>query len=138
MEEIKELDFGKYLVLKREDIENELSPRQKVNLESMKRIIGKKRIKKGKHIRSSYSYLVLNNISLYLVLNIDDDIDLAHLNIKITDLIHNRMLAHIDLYTSILKDVVNQPVKVLDIAVDIVNAILRQKGEEIEQIKIQS
>lgn len=119
MEEINEIDFNKYLVLKQEDIDNELSPRQKANLASMQRTIGAEWMKKGKKYTSTY-----------IVLNIDDNISLAHLNTKLTELIHNKMLAHMDLEAGTLKDVVNSHTKVRYIAVDILNAIMKTKDEK--------
>ncbi len=105
MEEITELDMNKYLVLKWEDIHNELSPRQQVILASMIRTCNLKRLEKqGKY-------------NSYLILNLDDEIDKPYLLEQIS--------FQYDKCTHELRRM-----KVRDIAVTLVNAILKAKEEK--------
>jgi hypothetical protein len=109
----------KYIVVKREDIHKYLKGNSRYHTED-----------------GFYSYLNVINFhrkedgkknNQYVVLNLEDDISLAHLSGKLTELIHKRMLAHLDEEKGTLHDVITDPVKVKDIAIDIVNAILRAK-----------
>ena len=109
----------KYIVVKREDIHKYLKGNSRYHTED-----------------GFYSYLNVINIhrkedgkkdNRYVVLNLEDDISLAYLYGKITEIIHKRMLAHLDEEKGTLQEVSEDPIKVKDIAIDIVNAILRLK-----------
>ncbi len=101
MAEITELDMNKYLVLKWDDIHNELSPRQRVLLISMMRTCNIKRIERQ------------GGYNKYLVLNLDDEIDLMEL----LNILEKKF--GICSYW--------KKVKVADIAVALVNVILKAK-----------
>lgn len=101
-EEIKKLDMNKYLVLKIEDIE-ELCQTDRDNIEKVCDKIRINREKKGKPENQ------------YLVLNLDDDIDWDYLT-------NWRNVVHPD----------NRKLKVKDISVALVNAVLKAKGETSE------
>ncbi len=110
---------NKYIVVKREDIHKYLKGNSRYHTED-----------------GFYSYLNVINIhrkqdgkqdNRYVVLNLEDDISLAYLSGKITEIIHKRMLAHLDEEKGTLQEVSEGPIKVKDIAIDIVNAILRSK-----------
>ncbi len=109
----------KYIVVKREDIHKYLKANSRYHTED-----------------GFYSYLNVINIhrkkdgkkdNRYVVLNLDDEISLAHLSGKLTEIIHKRMLAHLDEEKGTLQEVNIEPSKVKDIAVDLVNAILKAK-----------
>lgn len=106
-EEITELNMGKYLVLKWDDIHSELSPRERELLASM--------IKTCNHKRKS--------INQYLVLNLDDAFNMPYLNGKIQDIITERM------HNVMFGKAANAPLKIKDIAVILVNSILKIKGK---------
>jgi len=59
----------------------------------------------------------------YLVLNLDDTFSMLYLNGKIQDIITERM------HNAMFEKVVNAPLKIKDIAVILVNAILKTKGK---------
>lgn len=118
MDKITELD-NKYIVVKREDVLL-LNPQDQIIFEEYLKQIQIHRCKKsGKSITVYGSAL-----NEYVVLNLDDEISLAHLNRKLTELIHKRMLSKAFDEPCLLEDP-----KVRDIAVDLVNAILRTKQE---------
>lgn len=126
IEMITKLD-DKYIVVKREDINNYLKGNSRYHTED-----------------GFYSYLNVISIhrkedgkkdNRYVVLNLDDKISLAHLSGKLTELIHKRMLARLDEEKGTLHDVIVEPTKVKDIAVDIVNAILKAKGLEMARVR---
>lgn len=109
----------KYIVVKREDIHKYLKGNSRYHTED-----------------GFYSYLNVINIhrkqdgkkdNRYVVLNLDDEISLAHLSGKLTEIIHKRMLEHLDEEKGTLHEANLEPIKVKDIAVDLVNAILRSK-----------
>lgn len=103
--EIKELD-NKYLVLKWDDIEKYLSLGSQKEVLRISDIIRKYRKEEGKKDNK------------YLVLNLDDDIDLMEL---LTNLQNSGLIKIIE------GDFVKENVKIKDIAVDLVNSILKAK-----------
>jgi len=107
MKEITELD-QKYLVLKWQDIHNELSPRQRELLASMIRTCNLKRERQNK----------------YAVLNLDDEFSMPHLNAKIQDIITIRM--HHEMFANTK----NLPLKIKDIVIVLVNAIKKAKEQK--------
>ena len=100
MKEITKIDMDKYHVVKTTDIEKYLSDNQKTQLSF---IIRFGRIKDCK-----------KEWNKYLVLNYDDDIDIRYLRDEIQRLLNRPAPAK---------------TKVNDIAVDLVNAILKAKEE---------
>ena len=109
----------KYIVVKREDIHKYLKGNSRYHTED-----------------GFYSYLNVINIhrkqdgkkdNRYVVLNLDDEISLAHLSGKLIEIIHKRMLEHLDEEKGTLHETILEPTKVKDIAIEIVNAILRAK-----------
>jgi hypothetical protein len=122
----------KYIVVKRDDVHKYLKGNSRYHTED-----------------GFYSYLNMINIhrkedgkkdNRYVVLNLEDEISLAHLSGKLTEIIHKRMLAHLDEEKGTLHEVIADPIKVKDIAIDIVNAILRAKDitaiEDAQKLRI--
>ncbi len=59
----------------------------------------------------------------YLVLNLDDEFSMPYLNEKVQDIITTRM------HKAFFDDKENLPLYIKDIAVDLINAILKAKGK---------
>jgi hypothetical protein len=109
----------KYIIVKREDIHKYLKGNSRYYTEEgfygYLRVVNTHRKEDGKQDNR------------YLVLNLEDEISLAYLSGKITEIIYKRMLAHLDEEKGTLHEVIADPIKIKDIAIDIVNAILRAK-----------
>ncbi len=115
MAEITELDMNKYIVVRREDIHKYLKGNSRYHTED-----------------GFYSYLNVINIhrreegkkdNRYVVLNLNDEIDIKYLKRKMQELIDNKMEQ--------LK--IGQEIKiskVADIAIALVNAIIRAKEDK--------
>ncbi len=59
----------------------------------------------------------------YVVLNLDDEFSMSYLNAQIQDIITNRM------HRALFENKENPALHIKDIAVDLVNAILKAKGD---------
>ena len=102
--------MSKYLVLKREDL-SWLSERERdIFFEALEKIDNSR--KRNNKLQNKY-----------LVLNIDDTFSMPHLNAQIQDIITKRM------HNAMFEKMVNIPLKIKDIAVILVNAILKTKGK---------
>lgn len=103
-EEIKELDMDKYLVLKWDDIGKYLSLPQKEELHEIIKSITIERARFGHKPQNQY-----------LVLNLEDEID--------TDALYDYMVESKECFNG------NGITKVKNLALHLVNAILKAKGD---------
>lgn len=113
-DKITEIDMDKYHVMKKDDIEKFLTEEQKTQLSLINTSIRFGRIKEGKMEWPEH-----------LILNMDDKIDLEYLKECLDNFIKLRFIRrgyNCDMYS---KPLIHPKIK--DIAVDLVNAILKAK-----------
>lgn len=111
-EKITKLD-NKYLVVKIKDLNDFLNTEERQTLASLLIKVDGARRQKGKPIND------------YVVLNLDDEVSMSYLNARIQDTITKRM------HAAMFENKHNEPLYIRDIAVDLVNAILKaKKGQD--------